>query len=196
MSVSRESPCCFLPLRADTFKVNKWFSFTYGLCTIQVGVLHWFLGWVSVCGPFKSRFSVPCSFIVFLKVIPIDFQSLVFWGLIIVSLVQDLRIWVPDTELRYLWSSGKSPYFWCPSQLWHTIAGVYCLANLCYCCYPFTLCCEGSVHWIFRSLSERIIPQLVIDLLCPQRRWVQDLATPPSWTRLLRLHVYHNHHQR
>ena len=55
-----------------------------------------------MCGPFKSRFSVPCSFIVFLKVIPIDFQSLVFWGLIIVAPVQDLRIWVPDIELSYL----------------------------------------------------------------------------------------------
>lgn len=51
-------------------------------------------------GPFKIRFSVSCSFIDLVKVIPIDFQSLVFWGLI--SPVQDLRIWVPDIELRYL----------------------------------------------------------------------------------------------
>ena len=32
---------------------------------------------------------------------------------------------------------------------------------------PFTLCCGDCVHPIFRSFSGRIIPYVVVDLLCP-----------------------------
>lgn len=39
--------------------------------------LHWFLGTVSLC---LSRLRV--GFPVFLDIIPIDFQNLVFWGFI------------------------------------------------------------------------------------------------------------------
>ena len=34
-------------------------------------------------------------------------------------------------------------------------------------CCPFTICRGGSVHPIFRSFSEGIIPNVVVGLLCP-----------------------------
>ena len=49
-----------------------------------------------VCGPFKSKISVPCSFIVFLHVFFVGFQSQVLY--VIVFLLQDLQVGVPDME--------------------------------------------------------------------------------------------------
>lgn len=70
-----------IPDSGRCFKINKWVSFTCDLCTIQTG------GFVLVSGsvefahePFNSGFSVPYSFIIFLDIIPVDFQSPVFWG--------------------------------------------------------------------------------------------------------------------
>ena len=53
-----------------------------------------------VHGPFKTRFSIPCSFMFFLDIFLIGFQSQVFEGLI--CLGQDLGVGVPDVELKSL----------------------------------------------------------------------------------------------
>ena len=58
-----------------------------------------------VCGPFKSKISIPCSFIVFLHVFFVGFQSQVLYG--IAFLLQDLPVGVPDMEQsahEALWS--------------------------------------------------------------------------------------------
>lgn len=71
-------------------KVSKWFSFTSGPCTFHIGIFMLVSG---LCGsvhePFKTRFSISYSSVVFLKM-PVDLQSPVFLGS-----VQDLRNGVP-----------------------------------------------------------------------------------------------------
>ena len=42
-------------------------------------------------------------------------------------------------------------------------------------------CCEGSFYPVVSSLSGVIVPRVVVNLLCPGRRWVQSLPTLPSW---------------
>lgn len=60
---------------------------------------------MSRCKPLKNEFSVPSSFLVFLNIIPIDFQNLVFRG--IISPVEDLRVG-PDVELEFHIPQGSS----------------------------------------------------------------------------------------
>ena len=56
--------------------------------------------------PFKSGFSIPYSFIVFLGTFPVSFQSQVFGGL---SPVQDLGVGVSDVKLESLIIQEKDP---------------------------------------------------------------------------------------
>lgn len=130
---------------------NSPFSVVYVL--FKLVFLHWFLVWVSVWWSFKSRFSIPCSFLVFLKVIFIDFQSLVCWGL--VYPVQDLRIWVPDMELvpLILWEKFtllKS----LPIVTHHSWGLFYSLASLYFCpLLPILLLSFYSLLWRLCSLN-------------------------------------------
>ena len=82
------------------FKISKWIPFTYGPCTFHSGVSVWFSVWASWHKPFKNRFSIPCSSIVFPGMSSIAFQSQVFWGL--ASPVQDLGVGMPDVKLKSL----------------------------------------------------------------------------------------------
>lgn len=59
-----------------------------------------------VCGPFKSKISAPCSFIVFLHVFFVGFQSQVLYG--IVFLLQDLEVGVPGVELHMEFSGPSN----------------------------------------------------------------------------------------
>lgn len=72
---------------------------------------------------FKSRFSIPYSFIVFLGIILAGFQSQMFWGL--VSPVKDLRIGVLGVELKSLAHQGNNSYLGDSSQLWITVTEVW-----------------------------------------------------------------------
>lgn len=138
---------------------------------------------MSVGKPLKSEFSVPFSFLVFLNVIAIDFQNLLFWGLI--SPGQAIRVGVPELELEFLIPQGGSvPLLSLPTVTCH--GGAFSLVSLCLrlslssqCC-PFIFCCGGSVRSIFRSLSEGVIPRAVVDCRVHGGRGVRDLATPPS----------------
>lgn len=63
----------------------------------------------SACKPFKRvDFSAPYSFIVYMDIIPIDFQSPVFWGLVFP--MEDLRVGVPNVTLESLALQGTVPY--------------------------------------------------------------------------------------
>ena len=56
----------------------------------------------------KNRFSFPYSSVVFLKVLPVVFQSQVFWG--VASPLQHLRVGVLNVELESLVPQGKVLY--------------------------------------------------------------------------------------
>lgn len=59
--------------------------------------------------PYKSDIlPFPKSFLIFLGVFHLGFQSQVFWGL--VSPMHDLDVWVLDVELESLGPQGKDPY--------------------------------------------------------------------------------------
>lgn len=70
-----------------------------------------FLSWLSmyVCDHFKSGFSMPCSSIGFLDIFQTGFQRQVFCSFF--SPVQNLRVEVPNIELKSLPSQGKEVYF-------------------------------------------------------------------------------------
>lgn len=83
---------------------------------------------MSVGKPLKSEFSVPFSFLVFLNVIAIDFQNLLFWGL--VSPGQAVRVGVPELELEFLIPQGGSvPLLSLPTVTCHS--GAFSLVSLC-----------------------------------------------------------------
>lgn len=104
---------CFSSRR---LKTGKWISFTYGLSTFQIGA---FVLVTRLCQsthePFQSGFPVPYRFIVFLNIMPIDFQSQVFWELI--SPVKGLKVGVFNVELQSLAPQEKVLYIHYPSQL-------------------------------------------------------------------------------
>ena len=64
-----------------------------------------------------------------------------------------------------------------------SLVGVYLCLSFPFWCYPFVLCSGGSEHFIFRPLSEGIIPHLVEDLQCPERKGVQEFPIPTSLKR-------------
>lgn len=90
-----------------------------------------------VCGPFKSKISIPCSFIVFLHVFFVGFQSQVLYGITFL-LLQDL--WVGS------WYRTISTWsFVVPFQLWILPRwDFFCPSYPSWCC-PFTL------HWYLCS---------------------------------------------
>lgn len=70
----------------------------YLLCTVQNDVFVLVSGQLGLHEPFRSRFSILYSCLVFLIIILVDFQSPFFGGLI--SPIQDLRVRVTDVELE------------------------------------------------------------------------------------------------
>ena len=95
-------------LSGGCFKVCKWISFIYHLCAFQIGCFGLVSGSSESHKLFKSGVSILHSFLIFLNIIPIDFQNLLFMGL--VSPVQDLRGGMPDMELWSVTSQGKILY--------------------------------------------------------------------------------------
>lgn len=57
-----------------------------------------------------------------------------------------------------------------------------CLSSTSW-CYPSTLCCGSSVHSVFKSLSEGVIPYIVRDLSYP---W-QEVSLRSSYTVIVNL---------
>ena len=148
-------------------KISKWVPFAYETYTFQPGVsvLVFRLG-EAVHEPFKNEVFVACSSVVSLGLFSIGFQSRVIWGLI--SPVQDLGAGVPDVELESLTPQGKAPPLWGPSQ-WCSWGVVFpgepiSLSLPRVSMLSFYLFSRGSVHSVFRSLSEGIIPFAVVGL--------------------------------
>lgn len=114
---------------------------------------------------------------IFIYLCHIQFFSLVyysfqmFWRLI--SLVQDLRVGVPNVDLKSFTPQGKVLYLWDASWPWNTKTGVCGFLfimglslSLSAILYSIILCCRRSVHSVPKSPSEVIIPYVGIDLLC------------------------------
>ena len=78
-------------ISSQCFKGSKWVSFACVLCVFQTCVFE-LVSRLSESARkhFKSWFPIPYSLIIFLDIIPINFQSPVFEGL--VSLVHDLNV--------------------------------------------------------------------------------------------------------
>lgn len=126
-----------------------------------------------MCKPLKSKFPVPSGFLESLNIIPIDFQSLVFWGLI--SPVQGPRVGVPDVELEFLIPQGSSlpliSLLIVTHHGWVFSSGVSVSLPLIWSRHhPFIFSCGGSVHSVSRFLSEGIIPQVCVDNCVRGRR--------------------------
>jgi len=83
--------------------------------SFQIGVFEMFSRSSDSAHEPLYNFSSRYSFIALLNIIPMDFQSLVFWGL--VYPVWDLRVRMPDVELESLASQEKVPYLCNPSRL-------------------------------------------------------------------------------
>lgn len=122
VSVPRERLSCFLS-SCWPAKISKWVSFTCGLWAFwsDVFALASRLSGSVYC-TFKSGFCYLYSPIVFLSILSVAFQSQMFQELI--SLAQDLRVGVPDVELKFLTSQG-SPHLWDPSRPQTTMPGVW-----------------------------------------------------------------------
>ena len=153
--------------------------------------------------PFKNVFSFPySSMFLFLNAIPFGFQSHVFWGL--VSLVQNLRVWMPDAEHKSL-----ALYFWNPSLLWMacTWVGFLCVcvwdqvsvSPTCFIALLLSLGCGGSANPIFRLFSEETISYIAVVLLLQweERSSGSSFATIFlfSWRQILKSYLYFFFHE-
>lgn len=116
---------------------NWWFALVSGL--------------IWVCAQaFKSGFSIPYSFIVFLNAIPLPFRAGCFGGL---SLLCSLRVEIADLRLKFFTSQGKISF---PFVTCHGWGVILCLVSP-YLCFtflpqhcPFIPCCGSSVHSNFQ----------------------------------------------
>lgn len=131
------------------FKASRWVPFTHCSCTLQLGVFALvFRSNESLCKSFKSRFSIPYSFLVFPGIFPIGFQTQMFW---FSSLMQGVGIGVLNVMLKSLASQGKDLFLCDPSQLWLAVVLVLWLPLL-----SISLLSFYPLLWRFCSFSFQV----------------------------------------
>lgn len=173
-------------LAKRSFKSRKWLSFTYSLGTFQTGVLALDSGaWASLCKPFKSKFSIPYSFMVLLGITLTGSQSHTFWGLI--SPVRGSRAWRASCVAKTPVSQRKSLYFWDPSWLWILTAGVLLVCLFCKITslplLPILTLPFYPLLWKVCLSGCHVFPQkknilyVVVNVLCHGRRWGSSYAS-------------------
>lgn len=110
----------------------------------------------SACEPFKSRLSVPHTFLGLLDISLISFQNQTFWGLLSASQVP--KIGVPDVGHKPLTPRGCAFYLWNSFWLWSAALWVgFVRPHLCISypswCGPFFHCRGEAVQLVFWSFS-------------------------------------------
>lgn len=94
-----------------SFQISEWVSFICGLGAFQTGVFTLFFRAGEFAHKFfKCRFSVPYSSVDFLDIIPVGFQSQMFWGFF--SSLHDLTVEEPHMMHKPLTSQRNSSVFW------------------------------------------------------------------------------------
>lgn len=100
--------------------------------------------------------------------------------------MQNPRVALPIMEQKLLTLQGNS-IFLRSSQLWVPVPGVGFLARAYLClsypsqCHPFTICCRGTIHLVFRTFSDEIILYVVVEFLCC------EVYSASSYTAILNL---------
>lgn len=104
-------PCDYkVSLSSRWFLIRKWVSFTYGLRALKTGVFALDLRVMSLWMSSLRAGSLSHIVLWFSYVIFIGFQSQMFWEFI--SLVQDLRLGVPDVKHKPLIHQGNVLCLW------------------------------------------------------------------------------------
>lgn len=160
-------------------KIRKWVPFTYFFVLFDLVFLHWCTGHVVCMWALKSRFSFLYSSVVYLDVLPVGFQSQLFFGLI--SPVPDLRVRIPNVELKSLTPQGKVPCLWGHFQSWNAVLGV-CSKTVSLPPPPISVpsLVVDTLHPVSKSPSKRIIPNVY--LLCTWEEVSSGSSYAASWT--------------
>ena len=145
--------------------------------------------------PFKSRITIPCSSMVFLVLIPINFPNQTFWGLIFP--VPAPRVRVPDVGHNPFTPWVRVLYFGDPSWLWghHIWGGVpgeaVCLPllpfSMCLFCLLLWRCCLSSSQVLFRG---KTVLHVAVNMLCLWEEVSSRSSYTTSLDSLFLLHLF------
>lgn len=154
------------------FKITKWVPFTYGPCAFQYGVFALILGSSEfTCEPLESRFFCSLLFYSFPGLISCWLSKTCVLGTHL-SCVGS-KAWSGWWEAHISCFLGGRPIPLCSLPILDCVAGVWFFswwdqfsASATHWMLSFTLYFGGSVHPVFRTLSEGITLYVVVDLLC------------------------------
>ena len=157
---------------ADSSRLVGGFPSHFIPCAFQPGVFVWN---ETVLKPFKSKFSIFCSSVVFLGIFLIGFQNQVLGAYLSCAGSRGLGAWC---GAWILCSQGKYICLYNLSCLWIAEVGVFfffplqrpSLRLLPALLSFFTFCCGDSVHLVFRSLLGRVTPHIFVALLRPWKK--------------------------